>query len=60
MGDDMKVLEFDIALEYNKEGKYWYAWVPKEPTIDVVKEPDIGDCLRGLGWLIEAHLEEKK
>jgi hypothetical protein len=42
--------EFDIHVEFNAEGGYWYAWTKH---IDAVKGEDITSVLIQLGHLIE-------
>ncbi len=51
--------EYDIALEYNREARYWYALVPKIPEIALIKDEDLGECLHKLAWEIEAHMENQ-
>ena len=47
--------EFDIHLEYNSDGNYWYAWTK---TIDVVKDVDAEECLRKLANLIQNQIDD--
>ncbi len=46
---------FDIHLEYNLEGNYWYAWTK---SIDTVKDVDVEECLRKIANLIQNQIDD--
>ena len=47
--------QWDIHLEYNSDGNYWYSWTK---TIDVVKDVDAEECLRKLANLIQNQIDD--
>jgi len=47
--------QWDIHLEYNSDGNYWYAWTK---TIDAVKDVDAEECLRKLANLIQNQIDD--
>ena len=46
--------QWDIHLEFNSDGNYWYAWTK---TIDAVKDVDMQSCLDKLGYLIAEQVD---
>ena len=47
--------QWDVHLEYNSDGNYWYAWTK---TIDAVKDVDAEECLRKLANLIQNQIDD--